>query len=314
MFDKSPTVLWGEIQTAVGEAYAATQKGITKWFDDTLFSTLPGADANPKYYDDQLQLPKLLGNGYFADVPKFSDDVLAAFKANMAAQAINSLYIQDKVFIMKVSQKAYGGDDDVCEAFKIMTWCDTSDANNKIAHILARWVHDGGDEINHSHLWEKDWSVWGAYAQGSATKSDGSKSRKVDNKDNLKTYGLSMEIIIKSAVKTQNENGFLYADQNGATVAQIQENPGGIKIEDLIFMNIPVCDIDATLGPDKHIAETYDQSGDNRLIYWGACTCVQMKDKNGASWPTENEEGELYPDSRNGWLDSECRSEGWANN
>lgn len=110
---------------------------------------------------------------------------------------------------------------------------------------------DGGSEITWSEFFEHDWNVWGAYAEGSG------------NDDHLKDYALTLNDIAASAQKTQDQNGFLFKNQNGATIDQLTSNPTDLKLADLMFWSLPICDIPAIIGPDKHLDGPGDQTGED---------------------------------------------------
>ncbi|KAG8530581.1 uncharacterized protein KY384_005084 [Bacidia gigantensis] len=317
-----PTKLWGDVQTAVGDAYDAVRDVLRTWYKATVYSPLPAyppPDGQERYDKNTTLLPQILLDGNFAFIPALNDDTDTALKASLAAVVVNTLWIQDRVIIIKISQNAYGDPNKykVCSDLPTdIIYCDKSNPSNWVAHLLVRWQMDGGDEISHSRFSTANWNVWGAYAIGEATKTQGSKNVKTKNKNWLTEYGLDKDLLIKVSVKTHETYGFLYQDQNGALLRQIQKDPTKLSQEDIIFANLPVCDIDATIGPGMHLNNAYDKSGDSPIVFWGACTCVQGKDKNGTPWPTgtDDEGNDLYPDSPNGWLASECREKGWAKN
>ena len=256
---------------------------------------LPGDPNGGITYDaDPTELPMIFANGAFASEPHVGEFPPGIYGA-LAASAINALWVEDKVFIIKVTDAAYGkGDGAACNAFPKMTAC-----IDGVAYIFARWQMDGGTEITSSRLWTKEWNVWGAYAQGSANG--------MDNADQLSQYELSLTTIAKSAQKTQDEHGFFFQDQNGATLTQLQNNPTDLNLEDLMYFSLPICDIAATIGPNKHLNGPGDETGDDPIVAWGACTCVQMP-----NWPQAD--STQYPDDRNGYVASDCRGQGWADN
>ena len=70
-----------------------------------------------------------------------------------------------------------------------------------------------------------------------------------------------------------------------------------------MFFNLPICDIDAIIGEQKHLNEQYD--GDthienDRIAFWGYCTCLQAP-----GWPKEYA-GIPGAD----WTPEECRKKG----
>ena len=263
------------------------------YYDYTL-TKLPGPpDGGITYDADPSELPQIFKDGTFASIPEVGEFPPGIYGA-LTASAVNALWRQDKDFIIKLTDAAYGkGDGAACKAFPIMTAC-----LDGVAYIFARWQMDGGTEITSSRLWTKEWNVWGAYAQGSANGKQ--------NADQLTQYGLSLSAIATSAQKTQDENGFDFKNQNGATLTQLQNNPTDLNLADLMYFSLPICDIAAIIGPDKHLNGPGDETGDDPVVAWGACTCVQMK-----GWPT-GDDG--YPDDPNGYVASDCQKQGWADN
>lgn len=290
-FTLSPLVQWAGVQSAIGSAYTQIQKALEAYYKFTL-DTLPGdPDGGVTYDADPLQLPSIFADGTFAAIPEVGEFPPAIYGA-LSASAINSLWRQDSVAIIKVNDAAYGkGDGAACAAYPEMAAC-----IDGVAYIFIRWKMDGGDEISSSRLWPHDWSVYGAYNSGPN-----------DNKNNLEEYGLDLTSIAISAEKTQQQNGFDFKNQNGATIDQLKNNPTDLNLADLMYISLPVCDIPAIIGPDKHLGGPGDETGDDGIVAWGACTCVQMQ-----GWPTDKDTG--YPDDPNGVLDSDCRKNGWIDN
>ena len=253
---------------------------------------LPGPPNGGITYDaDPSELPMIFADGTFASMPQVGELPPGVYGA-LTASAVNALWAQDKVFIIKVTDAAYGkGDGAACKAFPVMTAC-----LDGVAYIFARWQMDGGTEITSSRLWTRKWNVCGAYAQGSI--------KRKKNADQLSQYGLDLSAIATSAQKTQDQYGFMFKNQNGATLTHLQNNPTDLKLADLMFFSLPICDIAAIIGPDKHLRGPGDKTGDDTIVAWGACTCVLMKD-----WPTDQ-----YPDDLNGFPADACQQQGWAKN
>lgn len=286
----SPLVQWADVQDNIGSAYTQIQMALETYYKYTL-NQLPGPPNGGTTYDaDPSQLPSIFADGTFASEPQvgvFPDGIYGA----LAASAINALWRQDKVFIIKITDAAYGkGAGAACKAFPVMTAC-----LNGVAYIFARWQMDGGTNLSPSHLDDKAWNVWGAYRQGSGN----------DNK--LDQYKLNLDTIAASAQKTQDENGFDFKNQNGATLTQLTNHPTDLKLEDIMYWSLPICDIAAIIGPNKHLNGPDDKNVVDPIVFWGACTCVQAK-----AWPTDKDTG--YPDDPNGFLGDVCRSHGWGNN
>jgi len=284
-------VQWGDVQTAIASAYTQIQKALEAYYKYTLHQ-LPGSPNGGTTYDaDPTELPTIFAEGTFASIPQVGEFPPGIY-GGLAASAINALWREDKVFIIKVTDAAYGkGAGAACNAFPVMTAC-----VNGVAYIFARWMMDGGTIIKSSRLFEHDWNVWGAYKQGSG------------NDNHLSDYGLDLSAIAISAQKTQDENGFDFKNQNGATLTQLKNHPTDLKLADIMYFSLPICDIAAVLGPNKHLnANPGDGTGDDPIVAWGACTCAQMKD-----WPSDKTSG--YPDDPNGYLPSECQKQGWVNN
>lgn len=242
----SPLEQWAGVQSAIGSAFTQIQKALESYFDYTLHK-LPGPPNGGVTYDaDATELPMIFADGTFASTPSvgvFNPGIYGA----LAASAINALWIQDKVVIIKFDDASLGkGPGKACQEFTSRSAC-----IDGVAYLFVKWRMDGGSEITWSEFFEHDWNVYGAYAEGSG------------NDDHLKDYALNMEVIAKSAEKTQKENGFLFKNQNGATIDQLKSNPTDLKLEDLMFWSIPVCDIPAIIGPDKHLNGPGDETGDS---------------------------------------------------
>lgn len=244
-------------------------------------------------------MPQILSLGFYAsqnvvtDVPILTQ---TAVYSVFAASGINTLWAQDLVFIIKISDATYGkGPGAACQAFPAMTVC-----RDGVAYIFARWQVTGASatewDITESHLDERNWNVWGAYAQGSA---DGT-----DNKDQLAQYNWDLDSILTSVQKTLAINDtYPFTNQNGAAIDTLKGNVGNFGDKStLAFWSLPLCDIDSILGSGRHLNPAEDESGDDPIIRWGSCTCVQQ-----AKWRAD-----LYSDD-SGYGDSDCQSLGWGN-
>lgn len=283
---------WGDVQTTIAGAYTQIQKALEAYFKYTLHQLPdPLQRYNVLTYDaDPTELPMIFADGAFASIPQVGE-FPPGIIGGLAASAVNSLWREDRVFIIKVTDAAYGkGAGAACNAFPVMTAC-----VNGVAYIFARWMMDGGTELIRSRLSQPNWNVWGAYKQGSG------------NDNHLADYGLDLTAIAISTQKTQDEHGFDFKDQNGATITQLRNHPTDLGLADIMYFSLPICDIAAIIGPNMHLNGPGDQSGDDPIVVWGACTCAQMKD-----WPADKTTG--YPDDPNGPVVSECQGQGWVNN
>lgn len=216
----------------------------------------------------------------------------------MAASAVNALWAQDGVFIMKISDATYGkGDGAACKAYPIMTVC--SD-DGKTAYIWMRWKMQGGIALDNvvleSYLDPKSWNVWGAYAQGSGGGG-------AQNANHLEEYKLDLKSLTTSAIKTFDENGFPFTNQNGATIDHLKSEPTDLKLADLLYISLPVCDMDAVLD-GKHLKDPNDKTGDNPIVRWGACSCGQYN-----KWPGDTD---VYKVDTAGYTTGDCQNKGWA--
>ncbi|KAL8744904.1 MAG: hypothetical protein Q9190_002909 [Brigantiaea leucoxantha] len=274
-----PLEQWQGVDDAVKNLFKQCETALEAYFDWALRTT-PSTD---NYYieEDPASVVSLLHDGYFAapvDIGVFPPGVYGT----LASSAINALWVQDQVLFLRLSEKSYGSDP--CKAFPDVTVC-----LDGIAYILIRWVFTDSLEIGHVNLDPDRWQVYGAYKVG-----DG-------NDDHLKDYALSKENIAASAWQTQQEGGFLNKNQNGMTIDALTKHPKDLKVEDLASWNIPVCDIDKILN-GKVLQGAPDESGDNGIAVWGACTCLQDPD-----WPADQ-----YPDADNSYQADECRDKGWG--
>lgn len=219
----------------------------------------------------------------------------------LAASAINALWAADKIFIMILTDKIYGkGPGGACGAY----FAKQGVCLDGVLHLVLRWrwsqtkaAVTPGYFANPSELDSDQWAAWGAYPVGTGTK--GAK-----NDDHLAEFDLSLEIVVKSAVKTQKEHGFLFKNQNGETIKQLTANPTDLKPQDLMFFSIPVCDLPAIMGPGK--AFSWDTIGDgttgeNPILKWGGCTCIIAD-----GWPIKDW------DLTGGLPASQCKNKGWV--
>ena len=224
------------------------------------------------YSEDPRNLPFTLHSGYFAQ-PKKVDVIDPQVKGVVSAAGINALWLQDKVFIIKLTDNAYGqGKGEACKAYAKMTVC-----IDGVAHIVARWAWldplEGTGTIN-NWLSDSHWFAWGAYGEGSA---DGT-----DNANHLPEYGLNLEDIVKSSVKTQDKFGYLYKQGLSETADVLKSQTSELEESELYFWNIPVCDIESIIGKNKHLGDPFGYPTENRIPMWSGCTCLLDK-----KWPKD---------------------------
>ena len=284
----SPLEQWAEVTDAVANAFIALSDGFTKSFDATL-KNLPSQGgvvgdlhltkhiSQTKYSEDPFQLPSILSQGGFAKTPAVGTMNDGVF-GGLVATAVNALWSSEKVFVMILTDEAWGkGQGQACKALESMTEC-----IDGVAYILFRWIVSAtkapvtpGAMANPTELVSRDWYVWGAYDAG--PEHGGSP-----NANHLSEYKLNRADVIQSAVKTFNEKGFPFKDQNAATVQHLQDNPLELKQSDLMFFSLPVCDLGAIMGKGRHIV--WDVGGENKhpIEVYGACTCIQ-----GKGWPSD---------------------------
>lgn len=258
-------------------------------FDSTLLS-LPAAGATG-YGTDPLQAPTILASGIFAQSISVGVFEAGTYGA-LAASAINSLWVEDGVFILQISDTAYGqGAGAACAAYPDRTSC-----INGVAYIWLRWsyhpaVADKGGGYA-ARLDTDTWNVWGAYGEGSG------------NANHLVDFGLDLPTLTNSAIKTWGlANGFPFLDQDSATISQIQDNPSDLNQADLIFFTVPICNIDYIIGPDKHLSD---------LATYGGCTCSMQSYPNSLNetWRNDLPTYAAFP---GGYVGDGCTA-GWVNN
>ena len=245
----------------------------------------------------------MLKDGYFAqnvEVGTINKDVYGA----LAASAINALWIQDGVFIIKITDAAYGkGTGKACKIFPDLTAC-----IDGVAYIFVRSQVYTGEPVTNlreRYNWQK-WFVFGASSQGSG--GDGTP-----NTPHLADYGLDTTVIAKASEKTQRAHGFLYDNQNGDTIDHLIQAPTDLAKENLMFFNLPICDIDAIIGSGKHLGPPYDSVGeeapDDPIAHWGYCTCQQVH-----GWPADKGYVVDASDGVVNYTPEECRELGWVSN
>ena len=297
----SPLKQWGEVQDAIGKAYTQIADALDKYFDST-FHHWP--DDTSTLLTDPKLIPSQIKGGRFAGDVKvgvINKDVYGA----LGASAINALWVMDKVMIIKISSAAYGHGDP-CTVYPKYTSC-----LDGVAYIFVRFQTFNGNIDAEGGLGSdyyarfnvKNWFVFGASDYGSG--GDGSA-----NKNNLDKYALNLDVIAKASEKTQKDHGYLYDNQNGQTIQNLEEDPLNLAKERLMFFNIPICDIDSIIGPGKHLADKADdfsaQYPDDPISYWGLCTCLQAQ-----GWPKDKGYDVPQNDRTLFYTDKECRDKGW---
>ncbi|KAG8527283.1 uncharacterized protein KY384_008027 [Bacidia gigantensis] len=270
-----PLKQWGEVQTAVGQIFTQASDGIGKFYDASLDHWPDYPDTGHRIDEDPSQLPMILAGGSFAALPQIPPTITNTGIQNaLAASAINALWAADHVFIMKLTDQAYGrGDGAACNGRPVMTVC-----KDGAAYIFARWVTtSSGARVTRviNPFDTASWNVWGAYKQG--TGPDGST-----NDNMLSKYGLDLSKILDSVLKTAAlaKGQYPFDNQNGALLDYLQSNPSDVSPAALSFWNLPVCDMEAAIGPGLHLP-TQGFFLDV-ISNWGPCTCMQD-----SNWPKD---------------------------
>ena len=231
-------------------------------------------------------VPSILFDGTFAEdveVSVFNNGVYGS----LAASGINALWANDGVFILKISDTAYGkGDGEACKAYFNQTVC-----LDGVAHIWLRWKFGDANELQYATLDPSSWDVRGAYFTAGG------------NENRLSNYSLDLTMLTVSAVKTFDKYGFPFQNQDQATIDFLKTNPTDLKVADLLYFSIPVCDIDSVLM-GKHLNDGEGTEYVNGIQAWGACTCVQQP-----SWPITNA---TYADSGGAYVSGDCSGMGWG--
>ncbi|KAK4693215.1 hypothetical protein P7C71_g4138, partial [Lecanoromycetidae sp. Uapishka_2] len=267
----NPLIQWSAIQVVLGETFTDILSAYEWLYNHTLLS-LPAAGSTG-YETDPTETPTIFASGLFAQ-PQTIGVFDPSIYGPLTASAINTLWIEDGVFILKISDTSYGkGAGAACQAYPLLTVC-----INGVAYLWLRWKFDGGDwdlqdedEPEGQYLDTTQWAVWGAYNSGGK------------NAERLSNFSLDLPTLTDSAVKTFTQYGFPFTGQDAATVAFLESNPTDITTADFLYFSVPVCDMDAILG-GKHLGTPYnDGSGTEPIARYGACTCVQA-----ASWPITN--------------------------
>ena len=218
----------------------------------------------------------ILAGGSFAALPQIPDTITNTGIQNaLASSAINALWAADHVFVLKLTDKAYGrGTGAACNGRPNMRVC-----KEGVAYYFLRWVTTSSGDYRATRfinpLNVKNWNVWGAYKEG--TGPDGSA-----NDNLLGKHGLDLSKILDSVLKTAAiaKGKYPFDNQNGALLDYLQSNPTDISPAALQFWNLPVCDMEAVIGSGYHLPkEGYFLDVIPNL---GPCTCMQ--DPN---WPKD---------------------------
>ncbi|KAL8989841.1 MAG: hypothetical protein Q9169_008270 [Polycauliona sp. 2 TL-2023] len=292
-FDRpDPLVQWAAIQSRIGNTFTELAKAHQDVFIKTL-SQLPTDNTIP-YDTDPTQTPFIFAAtaGAFAqDVPVgvFNDGIYGS----LAASGINALWANDGAFIIKISDAAYNkGPGSACNAFPTQTVC-----LDGVAHIWVRWQYTtilpDDPAFYHQYLETRSWAVRGAYDSGD------------DNANSLAQYNLDLTKLTLSAIKTFNTYGFPFSGQDAATIEFLRNNPTNLDLEDLLYFSVPVCDIDAIIGPGRFLnGPRGREDPTDPIAMWGGCTCLQAE-----SWPGTNE---TYEAPGAGYHPTDCRNYGWG--
>ena len=299
---------WTAIQDAVGHLFAQVKDALTGFFSHVL-KELPKdpAKLNPSYLDDNSYAPKMFQHGTFADQP--DDFIKVSEKApNWALNtaAINALWGADKVFIMKLSDKAYGmGAGAACKSvFSPMGVC-----RDGVLHIWMRWSFAGPlaseSVFLSATLSHTSFFVWGAYDFGSAQTKLTSTTK---NAESLKAYDLTLDELTTSALEVFAAHGFPFTNQNGAILDNLRKEPLNLDKSRLIQMTVPVCDLEVALGGHslKKSPGQYDEKEleGNRVTWWGACTCAFDP-----KWPNKVDQ---FKQPTGSYSADECQKSGWT--
>lgn len=244
----SPLLQWSDVENALGNLTNQTAVAIGAYWTTQLGSQPEVMDANRDTYDaDPTALPAILSGGGFASPESSNVQTFpSAIYGGLASSAINALWNEDKDFIIKMSDKTLGaGPGSACKALPSMTYCD----ENGVAWIFMRW---NWKQVLSSHstvsmLNTQDWQVWGAYSSAPNNPSG--------NENQLDKYGLSLEIIAKSAWRVQQEYGFWTSETDTATVKSVLANIANLSLDQVISWNMAVCDLDSVLN-GKHFVQS----------------------------------------------------------
>ena len=241
------------------------------------------------------ELPHVLSSGAFAQIPQVTVFPPGIFGA-LATTAINALWVEDGVFMVKMSDSAYGrGPGSACGEYQDQGIC-----VNGVAWILLRWHistssmkpvaphpgphpsrirRDPGDMFL-AYINSDDAPAWGIGPHGAPVNG-------AANANHLTEFKLSLDDVMHSIDKTYSGHGFPFTNQNGATLDELTDNPTDFEPSDLTFFSLPVCDIDAVFAKIgalhfNQVDPYTDFPGpDDFLLRWVVCTC-QLSDK----WPT----------------------------
>ena len=134
----SPLAQWSDVISSLGGLIKQAVEALNTYWTSQLGSTPETEDAAGDTYDaDPNALPAVLKSGQFAsssslNVVPFPNAIYGA----LASAGINTLWNEDKDFIIKISNSILGaGPGGAYKALPSMTYCD----KNGVAWIFMRW-------------------------------------------------------------------------------------------------------------------------------------------------------------------------------
>jgi hypothetical protein len=189
-----------------------------------------GTDGQTGYEYDPQQLPQILNSGQWAVAPPGGLPITteSTLSAIIASPAINSLWASAQVVVTRISTIGLGRNP--CDQDVIfdqgVKYC-----NGDTMYVLQAWPYDRSLE-----------SI------------DSTTPETVPGFDQLGDYGLSVETIAIAAENIQIAGGYFAPPPEVPEAIQTFQasDLSAPLLQDLVFFNIPVCDLDlVTLNSDQ---------------------------------------------------------------
>lgn len=183
-------------------------------------------------------IDQIIGGDFAAAIPDFTQEQKNAFTATLAAPAINDLWNKHQVVVVKFSKKLISGVDPCWgdSAFPASAkYCDGQGNAFVLRSVPVK--HD--DEIG-------------------GTNAEDQKRYTVPGFDQLDKFALNnVQAITQAAfnnqIKTDKYFGVPEEDDGAAVqdLINIAKSDRGIQLQDTVFFNLPVCDLDALEVTEK---------------------------------------------------------------
>ena len=245
----SPTWQFSEISAALGNFTNATTPFLQNYWTSILGSS-------PLLYapvaTNKTAIAAILKGGAFAapvTIPYYKNESSDFVCAAVYSVGVNAMWNADGVFIVKISDATLGqGPGAACNGTAQKGLVANNCGADGEAYIFIRWNFRQFGQPAKRGPWPHPlgpyfldpyhWQVWGAYSSA--------PNNPAGNADELAQYGLDLNTIALSSVRTQEKLGFWGQDTLGIIQSGVETDLEGVlESSRLQVWNIAVCDLDA---------------------------------------------------------------------